>query len=55
MKVKDIKIGFKFNHGTKGEGIIIAATPRTLTAKFKICITKVRYYKSDADFSISDF
>ncbi|MDR6844488.1 hypothetical protein [Flavobacterium granuli] len=55
MKISEVPIGHKFNHGTKGEGIIIGKTKRTLTAKFDICTTKVTYRYSDAYFSVSDF
>ena len=54
-QISEIEIGYKFNHPTKGEGIIIAKTKRTLTASFKACTTKVTYRYSDSRFSIGDF
>jgi hypothetical protein len=55
MKISEVPIGYKFNHGLKGEGIIIDKTKRTLTAKFEHCTTKVTYKYSDLIFSGSDF
>ncbi|WP_445458413.1 hypothetical protein [Flavobacterium sp. HNIBRBA15423] len=55
MKVSEVPIGHRFNHGIKGEGVIIKKTKRTLTAKFDKSTTKVTYRYSDAYFSPSDF
>lgn len=55
MKIQEIQIGFKFNHHLKGEGVIIAKTKRTLTAKFDGVTTKVTYRTSDANFNSFDF
>lgn len=55
MKVQDVPIGYKFQHGLKGEGVIIARTPRTLTAKFPKSTTKVTYRYLNSDFSPADF
>ena len=55
MKISEIEIGYRFNHPTKGEGVIISKTKRTLTANFKASTTKVTYRYSDAYFSPSDF
>lgn len=53
--IQEIEVGFTFTHGTKGEGVIIAKTKRTLTAQFRASKTKVTYRSSDARFSVSDF
>lgn len=55
MKISQVEIGFQFDHGIKGKGVIISKTKRTLTAKFEKCTTKVTYRYSDATFSPSDF
>ena len=54
-QISEIETGYRFNHPTKGEGVIIAKTKRTLTASFKACTTKVTYRYSDSRFSIGDF
>ncbi|WP_188051725.1 hypothetical protein [Flavobacterium sp. GP15] len=55
MKISEVKIGQKIDHGEKGEGIVIAKTPRTITAKFPKVTTKVTYRFKDAIFSPIDF
>lgn len=55
MKIQDIPIGYKFNHHLKGQGVIIAKTKRTLTAKFHGVTTKITYRHSDATFTPFDF
>ena len=55
MKIADLKIGFKFEHGIKGQCVVIATTPRTITIKHKLGTTKTTYRSSDEFFSPSDF
>lgn len=55
MKLEEIEIGFKFNHGIKGECVVIGKTKRTVTVKHKFGTTKVTYRTSDVNISPSDF
>ena len=55
MKQSEIEIGFKFEHGTKGECVVIDRTPKTITVKHKFGTTKTSYRYKDAYFSPSDF
>lgn len=55
MKQSEIEVGFQFEHGYKGKGIVISRTPRTITVHFEKCTTKVTYRHKDAYFSPSDF
>lgn len=55
MKIQEVKIGFKFQHGIKGECEVIDKTKRTITIKHKFGTTKTTYRYSDAYFSPSDF
>jgi len=55
MRISDVEIGFKFDHGIKGECIVIDKTKRTITMLHDVGKTKVTYKHADADFSPSDF
>lgn len=55
MKIEEVKLGFKFEHGLKGECIVIDKTKRTITVIHKFGKTKVTYNSSDSYFSCSDF
>ena len=55
MYIHQVLIGFKFQHGKKGECTVIDKTKRTITVIHKFGKTKVTYRYSDARFSPSDF
>lgn len=55
MKISEVEIGFKFEHGLKGECTVIDKTKRTITILHSVGKTKVTYKHSDAYFSPSDF
>jgi len=55
MKISEVEIGHKFDHGIKGECEVINKTKRTITIKHKFGTTKTTYRYSDAYFSPSDF
>lgn len=55
MKISEVELGFKFNHGIKGECTVIDKTKRTITIRHKLGKTKVTYRSSDVTFSPSDF
>lgn len=55
MKQSEVYIGFKFDHGIKGECIVIDRTKRTITIKHKFGKTKTTYNYVDIEFSPTDF
>ena len=55
MKISEIKIGYTFNNKSKGQGVIIKKSKKTLTAEFEKVITEITYRYSDSDFLPSDF
>lgn len=55
MKISEIEVGFKFDHGIKGECTVIDRTKRTITIMHSIGKTKVTFNRTDVDFSPSDF
>lgn len=55
MKISEVEIGFKFQHGEKGECTVTDKTKRTISVKHKFGKTKTTYRYSDAYFSPSDF
>ena len=55
MKISEVKEGFKFEHRIKGQCVVIATTPRTITIKHKLGTTKTTYRYSDETFSPTDF
>jgi hypothetical protein len=55
MKVAEVKEGFKFQHGIRGEGEVIKKTPRTITVKFEKSTVKTTYRYTDVEFSPTDF
>ena len=55
MKISEIEVGFKFNHGIKGECVVIGKTKRTITIVHSLGKTKVTFKRDDVDFSPSDF
>jgi hypothetical protein len=55
MKQSEVKIGFKFDHGIKGECTVTDRTKRTITIKHKFGKTKTTYRHFDAIFSPTDF
>lgn len=54
MKINEIEIGYKFQHGIKGECTVIEKTKRTITIKHKFGTTKSTYRSNDASFRITD-
>ena len=55
MKIQEVQIGQKINHGVKGEMTVINVTKRTITVAHKFGKTKVTYRSSDANVYASDF
>lgn len=55
MKISEVKVGFKFEHGIKGGCVVIEKTPRTITIKHKLGTTKTTFRYKDDYFSPSDF
>jgi hypothetical protein len=55
MKVHEVPIGHTFYNATRGQGVIIARTARTLTAKFPHSTSKITYRYLNETFSPSDF
>jgi hypothetical protein len=55
MKISEVQIGQKLNHGVKGEMTVINVTKRTITVSHKFGTTKVTYRSSDVNVSVSDF
>ena len=55
MKQAEIEVGFKFNHKSKGEGVVISRTVKTITVLFSTHTSKITYRHKDAYFSPSDF
>lgn len=55
MKISEIEVGFKFNHGVKGKCIVIDRTKRTITIIHSFGKTKVTFKRDDVAFSPSDF
>ena len=55
MKLSEVPLGYKFEHGLKGECIVIDKTPRTITIIHKFGKTKVLYTNGNATFYPSDF
>lgn len=55
MKISEVELGFKFNHGVKGECTVIGKTKRSITISHKFGKTKVTYRNSDTYFSPADF
>jgi len=54
MKQSEVEIGFKFDHGIKGECTVIDRTKRTITIKHRFGKTKTTYNYVDTVF-ISEF
>ena len=52
--IQEVVIGEEVTHPSKGKGVIIGKTPRTITAKFKVSTSKVTYRHNDAYFYASD-
>lgn len=55
MRISEVEVGFKFEHGIKGDCVVIAKTPRTITIKHKLGTTKTTFKYKDDYFSPSDF
>lgn len=55
MNQSEVKIGFEFEHGIKGNCRVINRTPKTITIKHNFGTTKVSYRYKDTIFSPSDF
>lgn len=53
--ISEIPIGHKFMTRTKGEGVIISKTKRTLTAKFEKCTTKLTFKRFDCEYPLKEF
>jgi len=55
MYIHQVEVGFKFQHGEKGECVVIDKTKRTITIKHKFGTTKTTYRYADSRFSPTDF
>lgn len=53
--IQDVKIGERFNHHEKGEGIVTGKTKRTITVTYPQSTCKNTYNCNDAYFYPSDF
>lgn len=54
MKITDLEEGMIINSPTKGDGMILKITKRTITTKFKNSTTKITLRNVDADISYAD-
>lgn len=54
MKITDLKEGQIIISPTKGEGIIMKITKRTVTTKFKYSTSKVTLRHNDTEIEYSD-
>lgn len=53
--IADIPIGHKFTTNTGREGVIIAKSPRTLTAKFEKSTCKLTFKRADCEYPLKEF
>lgn len=54
MKITDLEEGMIVNSPTKGEGMILKITKRTITTKFRYSTSKITLRSADATISYSD-
>ena len=54
MKITDLEKGMIVNSPTKGEGMILKITKRTITTKFRVSTSKITLRSADAEISWSD-
>jgi hypothetical protein len=54
MKITDLKEGMIVNSTTKGEGMILKVTKRTVTTKFRYSTSKITLRSIDENISFSD-
>lgn len=54
MKISDLKEGMIVNSPTKGEGMILKITKRTITTKFRFSTSKITLRSADASFTHAD-
>lgn len=55
MTIQEVQIGQELKSRTRGKGIVIGKTARTLTLKFPSSTAKNTYKSKDAEFKLSDF
>jgi len=55
MKISELKINDKLQHGVKGEMTVVDVTKRTVTFVHKFGTTKITYRNNDANVYPSDF
>lgn len=49
MKITDLEEGMIVNSPTKGEGMILKITKRTVTTKFRVSTSKITLRSADAE------
>lgn len=54
MKITDLKEGMIINSPTKGEGVILKITKRTITTKFKYSTSKLTLQTTTEPISYGD-
>jgi len=54
MKITDLEEGMIINSPTKGEGMILKITKRTITTKFRYSTSKITLRSSDSNINYSD-
>jgi hypothetical protein len=54
MKITDLEEGMIVNSPTKGEGMILKVTKRTVTTKFRYSTSKITLRSNDDDIYFSD-
>lgn len=54
MNISDLKEGMIVNSPTKGEGMILKITKRTITTKFRFSTSKITLRSADASFTYAD-
>lgn len=54
MKLKEIEVGQKITCPSRGEGVVVKITPRTIEVKFPKSTVSVRYFTANPEFKISD-
>lgn len=54
MKITDLEEGMIVKSPTKGEGMILKITKRTITTKFRYSTSKITLRRADVDINYSD-
>ncbi len=54
MKITDLEEGMIVNSPSKGEGMILKITKRTITTKFRFSTSKITLRSADTDILPSD-